>query len=80
MKKNQTLPKSKVALIKLELDSYELNQSICRMELMKKHYIIDGSIFDEFSDNNFIVVLTAARKLMLGKVFKTIGGQITRIQ
>lgn len=78
MIKGQKLPRSKVALIKLELDSFELNQSICRIKLMKKHYIVDGSLLDEFNDNNFRVVLTAVRKLMPEKKFETIDKMITR--
>ncbi len=80
MKKNQKLPNSKLALIKNELDLLELNEGICRNELIKKHYVIDGSWLDPFNDNNFRSTLTNARKLMPNKQFTTIKGIITRLK
>lgn len=76
----QRLPNSKIALIKNELNALEVNESVCRKELLKKHYPIDGGVFDEFHDNNFRVVLCNVRKLMKEKEFKAINGQITRVK
>lgn len=70
----------KLLRIKNELDSIEVNESVCRKELLNKHYPMDGSWLDEFHDNNFRVVLCNVRKLMPEKEFKTINGHITRLK